>query len=134
MGVVRTWSSFIAVCLLAQLGWCQLYQPPKGPVSDKGLLLQSVPKLSSRIEKELQDCIKIIRGRPEEGQDNAMWYKYFSCVEKELYKNKVVSGLKLLYAYFLQKKLFSSVLDFGLTLRYNFSFLVCRFPCTLSVL
>ena len=134
MGVVRTWSSFIAVCLLAQLGWCQLYQPPKGPVSDKGLLLQSVPKLSSRIEKELQDCIKIIRGRPEEGQDSAMWYKYFSCVEKELYKNKVVSGLKLLYAYFLQKKLFSSVLDFGLTLRYNFSFLVRRFPCTLSVL
>ena len=106
MGVVRTWSSFIAVCLLAQLGWCQLYQPPKGPVSDKGLLLQSVPKLSSRIEKELQDCIKIIRGRPEEGQDNAMWYKYFSCVEKELYKNKVVSGLKLLYAYFLQKNSF----------------------------
>ena len=133
MGVVRTWSSFIAVCLLAQLGWCQLYQPPKGPVSDKGLLLQSVPKLSSRIEKELQDCIKIIRGRPEEGQDNAMWYKYFSCVEKELYKNKVVSGLKLLLAYFCIK-IFSSVLDFGLTLRYNFSFLVCRFPCTLSVL
>ena len=104
MGVVRTWSSFIAVCLLAPLGWCQLYQPQKGPVSDKGLLLQSVPKLSSRIEKELQDCIKIIRDRPEEGQDSAMWYKYFSCVEKELYKNKVVSGLKLLYAYFLQKK------------------------------
>ena len=133
MGVVRTWSSFIAVCLLAPLGWCQLYQPPKGPVSDKGLLLQSVPKLSSRIEKELQDCIKIIRGRPEGGQDSAMWYKYFSCVEKELYKNKVVSGLKLLYAYFLQKNYFP-VLDFGLTLRYNFSFLVCRFPCTLSVL
>ena len=54
-----------------------------------------LPKLDTDTEKGLSACTKVLKGGEQPSPDDQTWYTYFTCVEKELFKHKVVSKLLL---------------------------------------
>ena len=56
---------------------------------DKSSPQQQLPRLDTATEKGLSVCTRVLKGASV--PDDQAWYTYFSCVEKELFKHKVVS-------------------------------------------
>ena len=64
---------------------------------DKSSPQQQLPRLDTATEKGLSVCTRVLKGASV--PDDQAWYTYFSCVEKELFKHKVVSELCLTINY-----------------------------------
>ena len=60
---------------------------------DKSSPQQQLPRLDTATEKGLSVCTRVLKGASI--PDDQAWYTYFTCVEKELFKHKVVSELWL---------------------------------------
>ena len=55
---------------------------------DRSSPQQQLPRLDTATEKGLSVCTRVLKGASV--PDDQAWYTYFSCVEKELFKHKVV--------------------------------------------
>ena len=80
----RMASTLLVAQLLLAVGLAQL---------DKSSPQQQLPRLDTATEKGLSVCTRVLKGASI--PDDQAWYTYFSCVEKELFKHKVVSELWL---------------------------------------
>ena len=84
----RMASTLLVAQLLLAVGLAQL---------DKSSPQQQLPRLDTATEKGLSVCTRVLKGASI--PDDQAWYTYFSCVEKELFKHKVVSELWLTINY-----------------------------------
>ena len=80
----RTSSSYLLLLLAAAVGLA------RGQLLETRQLQQQLPKLDTDTEKGLSLCTKVLKVSTP---DEQTWYTYFSCVEKELFKHKVVSAM-----------------------------------------